>query len=134
MPHVFLASGCYRMSWLSHVHSITFTWDAVYTKVFMPRLSLIGLRMWMFLLTQMWTVLVPFLASRLLIFFEFQYWYGNIAATLVGFLLFACVLLQCARPVWYPHYWSPSSFDIKHNQDQAVLNCLILKMKALWCF
>jgi hypothetical protein len=65
----------------------------------MPRLSLIGLRMWMFLLTQMWTVLVPFLASRLLIFFEFQYWYGNIAATLVGFLLFACVLLQCARPV-----------------------------------
>lgn len=82
----------------------------------------------------MWTVLVPFSASCLLIFFQFWYWYGSTAAVLVGFLLWACGLFRHTRLVWYPHYHCPFSFDIKHIQDQAVLKCFILNVKAQWYF
>jgi hypothetical protein len=62
---------------------------------------------------------------------EFQYCYGSKAAMLVGFLLCTCGLFQWTRPPRYPHDRSQFSFDIEHLQDQEVLNCLILNLKAL---
>ena len=62
---------------------------------------------------------------------EFPYCYGSKAAMLVGFLLCTCVLFQWTRPPRYPHDHNQFSSDIKHLQDQEILKCLILKLKAL---
>jgi len=50
---------------------------------------------------------------------------------LVGFLLCTCGLFQWARPPCYPHDHNQFSSDIKHLQDQEILNFFILKLKAL---
>ena len=65
---------------------------------------------------------------------QFRYCYGSNAAMLVVILLCTCGLFQWTRPPRYPHDHSQFSSDIKHLQDQEILNGLILKLKALWFF
>ena len=124
-----VSSGCLDCP---NVCCTTFTWDAVYAKV-----SGLGiLDHWehvdVILNSNVYS-LGAILSIQPADLLEFWYCYGSKAAMLVGFLLCTCGLFQWTRPTRYPHDHNQFSSDIKHLQDQEVLNCLILKLKALWC-
>ena len=122
-----VAVGCLDCS---NVCSTTFTWDAVYAKV--SRLGILdqseNVDIFLNANVDSTGAIVSMQPADLL---EFRYCYGSKAAMLVGFLLCTCVLFQWTRPPRYPHDHNQFSSDIEHLQDQEVLNCLILKLKAL---
>ena len=122
-----VASGAFDCP---EVCSVTFTWDAVYTKV-----SCLGILDYSEHVDGFlnWSVdsLGAIVSMKPADLLEFRYCYCSKAAKLVGFLWCTCGLIQWARPPRYPHDHNQFSTDIKHLQYQEVLKYLNLKLKAL---